>query len=110
MQAIGETVFDVIYLSTVITLGIIMMTKSKGQKEFFLFGVMAVTLSGERHSQNYNCGVCIGRNPNCPVLLPAKQMAQCRCTGYLGRLSEYSLCAAWPFDDSSVLSECSGES
>ena len=44
MQAIGETVFDVIYLSTVITLGIIMMTKSKGQKEFFLFGVMAVTL------------------------------------------------------------------
>ena len=44
MQAIGETVFDVIYLSTVITLGIIMMTKGKGQKEFFLFGVMAVTL------------------------------------------------------------------
>ena len=44
MQAIGETVFDVIYLSTVITLGMIMMTKGKGQKEFFLFGVMAVTL------------------------------------------------------------------
>ena len=35
MQAIGETVFDVIYLSTVITLGMIMMTKGKGQKEFF---------------------------------------------------------------------------
>ena len=33
-----------IYLSTVITLGIIMMTKGKGQKEFFLFGVMAVML------------------------------------------------------------------
>ena len=44
MQAIGETVFDVIYLSTVITLGILMMIKGKGQKEFFLFGVMAVTL------------------------------------------------------------------
>ena len=44
MQAIGETVFDVIYLSTVITLGILMMIKGRGQKEFFLFGVMAVTL------------------------------------------------------------------
>ena len=44
MQAMVETVFDVIYLSTVITLGMIMMTKGKGQKEFFLFGVMAVTL------------------------------------------------------------------
>ena len=44
MQAIGETVFDVVYLATVITIGILMMTKGKGQKEFFLFGVMAVTL------------------------------------------------------------------
>ena len=44
LQAIGETVFDVIYLSTVITLGILMMIKGKGQKAFFLFGVMAVTL------------------------------------------------------------------
>ena len=43
-QAIGETLFDVIYLVTVITLGIIMMTKGKNKKEFFLFGVMAVTL------------------------------------------------------------------
>ena len=44
MQAIGETLFDVIYLVTVITVGIIMMTKGKDKKEFFLFGVMAVTL------------------------------------------------------------------
>ena len=44
MQAIGETLFDVVYLVTVITLGIIMMTKGKGNKEYFLFGVMAVTL------------------------------------------------------------------
>ena len=33
-----------IYLSTVITLGVLMMIKGKGQKAFFLFGVMAVTL------------------------------------------------------------------
>ena len=39
-----ETLFDVAYLTTVITVGIIMMTKGKGTKEFFLFGVMAVTL------------------------------------------------------------------
>jgi hypothetical protein len=44
MQAIGETVFEVLYLSTVITIGLLMMTRGKGQKEFFLFGVMAVTL------------------------------------------------------------------
>ena len=44
MQAIGETLFDVIYLVTVITIGIIMMVRSKGIKEYFLFGVMAVTL------------------------------------------------------------------
>lgn len=44
MQAIMETLFDVAYLTTVITVGIIMMTKGRGMKEFFLFGVMAVTL------------------------------------------------------------------
>ncbi len=43
-QAIGETAFDVVYLTTVITIGIIMILKSKGVKEYLLFGVMAVTL------------------------------------------------------------------
>ena len=32
-QAIGETTFDVVYLTTVITIGIIMILKSKGIKE-----------------------------------------------------------------------------
>ena len=44
MQAVGETLFDVVYLTTVITIGIIMMVKGKGNYEFFLFGIMAVTL------------------------------------------------------------------
>lgn len=44
MQAIGETVFDVAYLATVIVIGIQMMAKGRGEKEYFLFGVMAVTL------------------------------------------------------------------
>ena len=43
-QAIGETAFDIVYLTTVITIGIIMILKSKGVKEYLLFGIMAVTL------------------------------------------------------------------
>lgn len=44
MQAIGETLFDVIYLVTVITIGILMIGRGKATKEYFLFGIMAVTL------------------------------------------------------------------
>lgn len=44
MQAIMETLFDVLYLTTVITLGILMIKKSKGNKEYLLFGIMAVVL------------------------------------------------------------------
>ena len=39
-----ETLFDVVYLITVISLGIIMIKKSKGVKEYLLFGIMAVVL------------------------------------------------------------------
>lgn len=44
MQQIMETLFDVVYLITVISLGIIMIKKSKGVKEYLLFGIMAVVL------------------------------------------------------------------
>ncbi len=44
MQAIFETVFDVVYLITVITLGILMIRGSKGRKQYLLYGVMAVIL------------------------------------------------------------------
>ncbi|MGN0171839.1 MAG: hypothetical protein ACI39E_03525, partial [Acutalibacteraceae bacterium] len=44
MQAIFETLFDIVYLVTVITLGILMIRGSRGQKQYLLFGVMAVTL------------------------------------------------------------------
>lgn len=44
MQAIFETLFDVVYLATVITLGIRMIRDSNGRKQYLLFGVMAVTL------------------------------------------------------------------
>ncbi|WP_428770783.1 hypothetical protein V1L52_02790 [Treponema sp. HNW] len=44
MQAIMETIFDFIYLPTVIILGILMIKNAKGQKQFLLYGIMAVTL------------------------------------------------------------------
>lgn len=44
MQAIGETSFDAVYLILVITIGILMIIKSKGNRQFTLFGVMAVVL------------------------------------------------------------------
>lgn len=44
MQAIFETLFDTIYLVSVLTLGIIMIIKSKERKQYLLYGIMAVTL------------------------------------------------------------------
>lgn len=44
MQAIIETLFDAVYLIGVITLGIIMIKKSNGNKQYLLFGIMAVVL------------------------------------------------------------------
>ena len=44
MQAIMETSFDVIYLVTVITLGVLMILKNHGNRQYLLFGIMAVTL------------------------------------------------------------------
>ena len=44
MQAIMETLFDAVYLITVITIGIRMIRGSKGNPQFRLFGVMAVVL------------------------------------------------------------------
>ena len=44
MQAIVETVFDAVYLVSVITIGILMIRGSKGNNQFRLFGWMAVVL------------------------------------------------------------------
>lgn len=44
MQAIMETLFDVVYLTTVTLLGITMIRKNKGNLQYLLFGIMAVTL------------------------------------------------------------------
>lgn len=44
MQAMGETLFDIVYLICVITIGILMIHGSKGNRQFRLFGWMAVVL------------------------------------------------------------------
>ena len=44
MQAFGETLFDVVYLVLVITVGIKMIRQSKGDRQYRLVGIMAVTL------------------------------------------------------------------
>ncbi|MCM1161848.1 MAG: hypothetical protein NC412_11560 [Roseburia sp.] len=44
MQAIMETLFDIVYLTLVITVGIRMVRRSRGEKQYFLFGMMAVIL------------------------------------------------------------------
>ncbi len=44
MQAIVETLFDFVYLISVITIGILMIRGSKGERQFCLFGWMAVVL------------------------------------------------------------------
>ena len=44
MQAIMETLFDAVYLVSVITLGVLMIRGGKGRGQFRLFGIMAVVL------------------------------------------------------------------
>ena len=44
IQAIMETLFDIVYLTLVITIGIKMMINGRKEKQYFLFGVMAVIL------------------------------------------------------------------
>lgn len=44
MQAIIETLFDVVYLTLVIAIGITMIIRSKQNKQYRLFGIMAIVL------------------------------------------------------------------
>ena len=44
MQAVMETLFDTVYLISVITIGIVMIRRCKEERQFRLFGWMAVVL------------------------------------------------------------------
>ena len=55
MQAVIETLFDAAYLITVIAVGVLMIRKSGGERQFRLFGCMAVVLgAGDRKSTRLN--------------------------------------------------------
>ena len=44
MQAVFETVFDLVYLTCVIAIGILMIRGCAKERQFLLFGIMAVVL------------------------------------------------------------------
>ncbi|GHV07002.1 hypothetical protein FACS1894217_06860 [Clostridia bacterium] len=44
MQAIMETIFDILYLGTVLFMGVFICIKSRGNPQFRLFGSMAIVL------------------------------------------------------------------
>ena len=44
MQSMVEMIFDVVYLCTVIVIGVKMLLGNQGNRQFFLYGVMTVTL------------------------------------------------------------------
>lgn len=44
MQAIMEPIFEIPYLIGVVTLGILILRKAQGRKQFVLFGIMAILL------------------------------------------------------------------
>ena len=64
MQAIVETLFDAVYLISVVAIGITMIAKSNGKKEYRLFGIMAVVLGPGAGPLYHGAGEfyrCLGR-------------------------------------------------
>ena len=104
MQAIFETLFDVVYLVTVITLGILMIRSSKGKKQYFLFGVMAFPLSGREQKRTYNHSMGIGAFTHRSMSDATKCMDQHRSTAIMGNLSKHPVYNPWCSDSDSFLS------
>lgn len=73
MQAIFETAFDVVYLVTVVTLGVLMLRGAKGDKQFTLFGAMAVILG---------CGDAFHLVPRAYALLTTGLESQAAALGF----------------------------
>ena len=46
MQAVMETVFDAVYLTTAVAVGISMIRKSAGRRQYLLFGIIGGRLFG----------------------------------------------------------------
>ena len=71
MQAMVETLFDAVYLISVITIGVLMICGSKGNAQFKLFGLMAVVLgAGDSfHLVPRALALCTTGLENCTVPL-----------------------------------------
>ena len=65
MQAVIETIFDAVYLVSVITIGILMIRGSKGSKQFRLFGLMAVVLGVGVEELDHEGRLITLEYPNC---------------------------------------------
>lgn len=44
MQAWAETIFDIFYLTLIITIGVLMVRRNGGRKQYYIFGIMALVL------------------------------------------------------------------
>lgn len=75
MQAIFETLFDIVYLVTVVTLGLCVAFPLSG--------------SGQKCDNSYCLGIL--RCPNCIMPYATKRLDQCGCTAVMGDLPQYSI-------------------
>ena len=96
MQTIFETLFDIVYLVTVITLGIRMIRGSKGKKQFFL----------NKLQSTYLCSLESGCAPGRFMPDAAKRMGQHQCAAQLGNLPQHSLYDPWCCHCHSVFYKC----
>lgn len=46
MQAWAETIFDIFYLTFILTIGVLMVRRNDGRKQYLVFGIMALVLGG----------------------------------------------------------------
>ena len=70
MQAIVETLFDAVYLISVITIGVLMIRGNKGNAQFKLFGLMAVVLgAGDSFPVRWRCAPQALRTTPSPLAL-----------------------------------------
>lgn len=89
MQAIMETLFDVVYLTLVITIGLRMIRGSQGNGQFRLFGIMVVVLGAGRR-------IPFDSTSGCPVHHGLEHYIRCAGDGEVDYLHHHDdfLCTA----------------
>lgn len=100
MQAVMETLFDTVYLISVITIGIIILRAA--------VLCVAAALSGAGTERPYGSCVRTGRSAHSAVPAAPESVAQRGSAPFLGHLPQYPLCAPGAFGDSPVLPQRKG--